>query len=238
MGTYLSISIDVARESGVVPTWASISTMQDQTGRIARIGEWVNSAHRDIQNAQNNWLWMVSEFSGALTAATQRYSAASLLSAGDAARFSDWVFMDRDEMFAFSIYLTSGGQSREQSLDYVPFQRFRRMYLWGSNATETGMPTVVSMDPQQQLVFYPIPNAAFTVRGMFQKSPQALSDDEDTPEMPAQFHDAIKFKALQHLGIFDEAGAQLPAWDKEYRRIYRQLMRHQLPPIEMPGPLA
>ncbi len=238
MGTYLTICQDVARESGVVPTWASISTMASQTGRIQRIGEWVNAAHRDIQIAQDQWLWMVEEFSGSITSGTQRYSAASILSAGDAARFSEWIFHDRDGLYAFSSYLTSDGQTKEQALRYEPFQRFRRAYLWGSNASDTGAPTVVSVDMDQQLVFYPTPDDSYTVRGMFYKSPQALSDDDDTPEMPAQFHDAIKYRALWHMGLFDEAGAQMPTWEREYRRIYRKLMSHQLPPVSMPGPLA
>lgn len=237
MGTYLSICKDVARESGVVPTWASISTMQDQTGRIQRIGEWVNTAHKDVQMAQE-WLWLVDDFSGALTASTQRYSATSILSAADAARFSKWDFYDRDQLPAFSIYLTSDGQSKEQHIQFVPWQRFRRAYMFGVNATETGQPSVVSVDPQQQLVFYPIPDAAYTVRGLFKKNAQTLTEDDDTPEMPADFHDIIMWKALGLLGLFDEAGAQMPGWEKEERKLYRRLMGHQLPEIKTAGPIA
>lgn len=238
MGTFLSICKDVARESGTVPTWASISTMQDQTGRIQRVGEWVNSAHNDIQRSQRDWLWLLGEFSGALTASTQTYTAASLLSAEDAARFSEWRMVDRDGIWAFSVYLTSAGQSTEQRIRYEPYQRFRQTYLFGSKATDTGMPQVVSVNPSQGLVFSPTPDAAYTVRGLFQKSPQTLSADADKPEMPAQFHDAIKFKALMHMAVFDEATDQSGSWEREYMRIKGELMDHQLPPFQMAGPLA
>lgn len=233
MSTFLELCQDTERESGTFPTL--LTTTASQTGRHLRAVNWVADAWQDIQKMRSDWLWMVDEWTGQTTASTQRYSAASF---SIDSRFSKWVLKDRDGYDALSAYKTSDGQSGEVSVEYVPWHEFRRRCLRGSGASQTGAPQLVSVDDAQQLVFYPIPDAAYTLNGLYAKSPQILSDDDDVPEMPAEFHPAIKWRALLYLGAFDEAGAQMGFWDQQLRRTIGELTAHQLPPVRRAGPLA
>lgn len=234
MSTYLEICQDVARESGTVPTIGQPSAIAGQTGRLLRITYWVRDAWFDIQKQRDDWQWLLDEWSGSLTSGTQRYTAASF----DLTRFSEWVFRDRQGMPALSAWLTSEGQSGEYDLEYIPWMEFRRKYLRGAAATKTGRPQVVSQDDARQLVFYPIPDAAYSVNGLYRKSPQTLAEDADTPECPAEFHAAIKWRALLYLGVYDEAPNQMGFWDQQLRRTLGELVKHQTPRIEKPRALA
>ncbi|RMD93747.1 MAG: hypothetical protein D6811_04310 [Alphaproteobacteria bacterium] len=235
MATYLQLCQDVARESGTVPTIGAPTTVSGQTGRLARIVTWVKDAWVDIQKQRPDWQWMLDEWSGTLTANTQRYSAASF---SIDSRFSRWVLTDRQGNSALSCYKTSDGQTGEYELTIVPWMAFRRNYLRGSAASRTGRPQAVAVDDQQQLVFYPIPDAGYTVNGFYHKSPQVLASDSDVPECPAEFHAAIKWRALLYLGAYDEAPDQMGFWNQQLMRTIGEMVRHQVPPIEAPGALA
>ena len=235
MSTFFQLYQDVARDSGTIPRWASLSTVNGATGREARVKQWVIDAWFDIQKQRTDWLWMMDEFTGLLTSGTQRYSAASF---SIDSRFSEWVFRDRQHMPALSAWLTSAGQAGEYDLEYLPWMEFRRRCLRGSAASRTGRPQLASQDDARQLVFYPTPDAAYTISGLYKKSPQTLADDDDVPECPAQFHSAIKWRALLYLGVYDEAPQQMGFWDQQLRRTLGELIQHQTPPIERPGALA
>lgn len=232
--TYLELCQEVARESGTVPTIGQPATITGQTGRLLRVTYWVRDAWSDIQKQRPDWQWMLDEWSGALTSSTQRYTAASF----SIDRFSEWVFRDRQGMPAMSAWLTSEGQTGEYDLEPLPWLEFRRRHMRGDAATKTGRPQVVSVDDARQLVFYPTPDAAYTVTGLYRKSPQTLAAESDTPECPAQFHAAIKWRALLYLGIYDEAPNQMGFWDQQLRRTLGELVDHQVPTIGKSKALA
>lgn len=235
MSTYLEICQDVARESGTVPTIGQPTTIAGQTGRLLRVTYWVRDAWADIQKQRSDWLWMMDEFTGSLTSGTQRYSAASF---SIDSRFSEWVFNDRENMPALSAWLTSAGQTGEYDLEYLPWMEFRRRCLRGDAASRSGRPQLVSQDDARQLVFYPKPDAAYTINGLYRKSPQTLADDDDVPECPSQFHAAIKWRALLYLGAYDEAPEQMGFWDQQLRRTLGELVQHQTPKVSRPGAFA
>lgn len=235
MATFLELVQDAAEESGTFPNIGDPETLSGATGRTLRMKNWVARAYRDIQRLERGWKWLVGEFSGATIASTQRYASTDL---SIASRFSQWIPFDGDEMRTFTAYKTADGQSTEGFLEFVEWMEFRRRYMVGSQADDTGAPDVFSIDADQKIVFYPIPDAAYTVRGLYRKAPQTLSDDADTPEMPAEFHDIIKWKALEYLGLYDEAADQLPGWRANYMDMLHELRRHQLPALRKPGPLA
>lgn len=235
MSTYLEICQDVARESGTVPTIGQPDTITGLSGRLLRIANWVNDAHKDIQRMYETWRWLNADFSGQTIASTQNYNAASM---GISSRFSRWVTRGQRERDTFSIYLTSEGQEREQFLEFIEWENFRFTVMVGGNATREGKPIYVSINDQRELVFYPTPDAAYTVRGRYYKAPQTLTVDADTPEMPEEFHDIIKWRALMLMGLFDEAFEQYAGWTQEYNRMLDQLTDSQLPRLMTPGPLA
>lgn len=234
MANFLTICNDVGRESGTFRDTA-LTTVVDQTGRNASLVQWVVQAYEEIQRSQENWRWLRTEFEGQLIADKRNYSAGDL-SIND--RFSHWIIVDDYMQPVLTSYKTSDGRAYEQHLRFVEYPMFRSMYDIAAQATQTGRPSVYSINGQNELVFYPTPDAGYTVRGLYYKAPQILAQNTDVPEMPQQFHRLIQWEALKLLGTFDEAFTQYPLWERSAVSLMGDLMQHQLPQIRMPGPLA
>jgi len=236
--TFLQLCQAIARDSGTIPNLPAPSTTASQTGRLLRVVNWTSEAYGDIQRKRKDWLWLRNEFSGNTIAATQRYAAAAM---GITDRFGHWVFeSDTGEWGkeSMSCYLTATGRSDETRLHFKPWREFRDIYLFGNNADDTGKPTYFTVDPQQKIVLWPIPDADYTVRGEYFKSPQILAVDGDIPEMPVAYHEAIKWQGLLLLGTFDEAAEQMQVWQAFLAAHYKGLIRDHTPRLEFSGPLA
>jgi hypothetical protein len=233
MATFLALAQDVARESGTVPGSGLPSTVVGQTGRLASIVGWTDRAWRMIQNHRSHWRWMRGEFAGNTVAATQRYSGADL----NATRFAVFSYSGDSDEESFSI-APAGNPDDEGGLTYLDWPAFHATRLRGANRTKQGQPINFTIDPQGELVLWPIPDAAYTVRGLYRKDVQSLTADADVPEMPARFHDLIVYRALLLLAANDEAVTQFPLWRIEYSKMMSELERDQLPIITLPGPIA
>lgn len=235
MSTYLQLCQDAARESGTVPNIGEPTTTTGASGRLLRITKWVTEAYNDIQRQRNTWRWLYEDFSGSLISGTREYNAASL---GITSRFSRWVSEGPRGRDLFTIYLPADGQDTEGFLQLKDYRDFRVTAGVGSNVSLEQKPVWITIDPKNQLQFYPTPDAAYTVRGVYYKGPQTLSSDADVPEMPEEFHQIIVWRALMLMGTYDEAFEQYPIWKTEFDRLMDQLTDNQLPRIELPGPLA
>lgn len=236
MPTYLEICQQVAYDSGTVPVLGDPTTVVGQTDeRLYGIVQWVAKAWTEIQISRPDWRWMRGEFSGSLSSGTQRYSATDL----SITRFGRWHTTKWENSELFSRYLTADGATTAQFLQFMPdWDRFYRNFMIGSHAATEGEPLYVTIDPSNQLVFWPTPDATYTVRGAYWKSPQTLEADDDTPEMPERFHGAINYRALLHLTTFDEAPGQYVQFRENMREIIESLIVDQTPDIELGGALA
>jgi len=235
MSTFVELCQEVAKDSGTISNLGQPATVTGQIGRLSRIVDWTKDAYNDIQRRNENWRWMQSDFTGQTIAGTRNYNAASM---SISERFASWVFRDFWDMEKFSLYLTADGPAEEGYLRYVDYEDFRRHYLYGNYSLREGKPTVVSINNADELVFYPKPDDIYTVRGQYRKSEQILTLDADVPEMPSEYHQAIKWRALILLGTYDEAMEQAPIWQKNYLDIIARLVDNQLPRITTGGPLA
>lgn len=235
MTSFLDICNDVARESGTFPDDPALSATASQTGREKQLTEWVKEAYETIQRSQPSWRWLHADFSGSLLSGTRNYAASAL---GISERFSHWVLWDEGDNSLTTIYKDSEGQNYESHITYVDYGTFRRVYGTGTHASATGKPTVFSVNYSDEMVFYPTPDAGYTVRGVYYKSPQLLSGDATEPEMPEGYHRLIKYGALVLLGTFDEVTVQSPAWRMAYATILSELQYNQLPRMWHPGALA
>lgn len=235
MTSFLDLCNDVARESGTFPDDPAISATAGQTGREKQLTEWVKESYEAIQRSQPSWRWLHADFSGSLLSGTRAYAADAL---GIDTRFSHWVLRDEDDYRLTTIYKTSEGQDYESHLTHVGYGEFRRIYGTGTHASATGKPTIFSVNYNNEMVFYPTPDAAYTVRGVYYKEPQILSGDATEPEMPAAYHKLIKYGALILIGTFDEVTVQSPAWRMTYATIMSELQYNQLPRLRHPGALA
>lgn len=237
---YLELVQRVGRNSGATPI--TIAAVAGQTGRAAKIVEWTDDAYRQIQVAHRHWRWLQSEFQGALAAATQRYAynAAGFIDVGTnaaIARFSRWSTKGDETDIGFSIYRTATGVSDEGLLHFLDWETFYSTQLRGT-PTAPAKPQYFSVTPDDKLIFSPVPDAIYTVRGPYRKSAQALVADATIPEMPVDFHDLIVDVALIMLGTHDEAAPQIPLWRLQKISKFITLEREQLPEVRFGRALA
>lgn len=231
MTTFLALCQATGKESGTVSGDGLPASVTGQTGRLAKVIGWVQQGWRDIQNERDGWRWMQGEFSGETVSSVQRYSASDM----GIDRFGQWRCMGEPEENRLSCYLTATGRTDERIMEFWNWDEFYPRFLFGVQSERTGRPTYWTIAPDDKLVFSPIPDAAYTVRGMYRKGVQELSGNTDEPEMPTRFHDLIKWKALIHLANADESMNQNPLWRIEYQRLMSDLIRDQLPRVRFGG---
>lgn len=227
MATFLELCQKVAQLSGTV-TGTQPTTVADQTGRLAKIVVWTAQAWRDIQNEKSGWRWMRAEWEDkALTSGAPRYTAASF---SIDSRFAEWIVDSEHEREIVTIYDNTIGVSDESPLGLIPWNLWRRKY--GRGEQDESRPTEYAISPANEICFGPVPNSSdYRVSGEYRKSPQALEDDADEPEMPERFHDLIVWRALVLLGQHDEGEFALATAERNYMTLLDDLMRDQLPPL-------
>lgn len=236
MATFLALCQAVARESGTFPNVdTDPQTTVSQEGRLLRLVYWVNDAWGEIQREQRLWRWMQAEAIGDMVAGANGYNGSAL---GVSARFGEWLpFADGTDC-QVSRWDPEIGRSDEGFLPFVDWMQFRQVYLSGANAEKTGKPAVCSLSPNGELTVFPKPDKAYKLRCPYRKSAQQLAGDGDVPEMPGDFHDAIKWKGLVYLGMFDEATEQKAEWQSKYGRVMGHLRSSQLPSVSFGASLA
>lgn len=237
--TNLELCQALASEAGASGSAAAITTVVGQTGQALRIVNWIKRSHTEIQRRHDNWRWMRSRFTVNTVASDGEYAYSdctdSRLSA-TITRFGRWIPFDDGGAANLKIYLTSGGVSGERWLVNIPWDYFQSVYRRGPQ--NDGPPVHVSIDPQDNLVLGPKPDAVYTVSGEYQMSAKIFSADSDTPEFPSDFHDLVFYRAMEKAGRFSAAGEVLARGQVEGARLMRQLENDQLPNITVGEPLA
>lgn len=223
MSTFLELGQGVAREAGAVAD-ALPTSMVGQTGRPLSIVECTKGAWLRVQNLHASWRWMRTEFpsTAVTTSGSARYTAAS------------WNITDHAEWLAeqhlVTIYNSATGVSDEGEIAYVPWERFRPVYLRGTQTNNR--PGHWSISPANEFVFGPAPDDTYRVNGEYRKTAQILSANLDEPECPARFHDVIKWLAVVMYSEFDEVDPLfLQRAQLKYSEFLGNLERDQLPQI-------
>jgi len=226
--TFLQLCRQVARDSGVI-SGVKPSTTVGQTDQLLQLVEWVKDAWVTIQSDQL-WPWMRTEFSEVTIANTASYTAAGW----GLTDHSDWV----TDLESVTMYLTATGVSDEGFLQAIPYATYRKRYLMGTQTA--GRPVEYAISPTGVFYVGPKPDAVYTIRGEYFKTPQVFSADADAPTgLPEEFVKVITYRALLQFGEYDEAGPAMAAAEKNYRDIMGRMYRKMLPALAMGGrPLA
>ena len=231
MATYLELCQKVARESGTI-SGTQPTSVTSQNGRLLLIVQQVAESWREIQASRNAWQFLFKTWQGNLLIGTGCYTPASF-NLTDHAR---WV-TDGQVTEAMSLYDPAIGVSDEAALYETDWWLWRRTYDRGSQ--EQARPSVYAVSAANELCFGRLPDKAYTVRGAYYRTPQALSDNADTPLCPERYHDVIAWHARMKLGGYDEAEWPTSRAQQQYRAIMQDLDRDQLPAMaNHTGPLA
>lgn len=224
--TYLELCQELMREAGIS---GSIGSVTGQIGELGRVVNWIAKAHRYIQNKHSDWEFLRRDLSFPALVDEARYSAESAA----VTDFGDWRFAGR-----WRTYATEQGVIDEQALIFTPYDRFRDTYLFSANQLMPGRPQLVTQAPDQSLILWPKPDAAYTIVGEQYRSPLILARDDDVPLFPARFHDAIVYRALMFYGEYEGDGNTFNTGQAECNRYLQMLESEYLPEWENQGSMA
>lgn len=225
--TYLQLCQDTARDSGTVTGTKPVSVL-NQTGRELKVVNFVREAWVQIQNERNDWRWMRKEFSGALIAEAPAYTYASF----SITDFGSWV-----EEKDLIINLPAIGRADDSKVAWLPFEDWKAQYDFGGQTSNR--PQHWTVRPYDgALLLGPTPAVIYNIRGPYRRATQEMTADADTPDMPAQFHNGVKWKALVLLNSGDEAALPV-AYCQDQLTIYTdKLEKAQLDGIDVGATLA
>lgn len=227
MATFLSLVQALARESGTLSP-SLITAVTGQTNRAEKMVYWVQQAWRNIQNRRSDWGWMQTTFSAPITQGQAEYTPTAL---GIGSRFGTWLTDDSAWMQPISLYDPDIGVTDEGPLTQIEYLDWYHRY--GRGYHDQGRPSFYSISPGKALVLGPTPDQAYTLNGIYSKSPQELATNSDVPEMPERYHDLIWMEALRLLLMRDEAYRE-SAWpEADYARMLSDLEREYLPEITL-----
>lgn len=235
---YLAIA-QMARKEAKISGSGTPTTVVGQAGQLLSVCDWVASAWKDIQRRHANWKWMRVGFTLPTVNNVDYYAytaATDVLTAAPIARFSRWWW--DDPIDSLLCYLQSGGVAGQYRLIPISWARFKQKYRFGVQQSTTGQPIEVSVDDQMNLVLGPKPNGVYVVSGYFQRGVQTLAVDADTPDMPADYHDLIAYRAIEKYGASEVAPEVFARAQLEGGRVMRALELNQWPGFSMGGPLA
>ena len=187
----------------------------------------IDAAYEQLQNMKPNWHFLRFDFSFPTISSTQSYT---LTDAG-LAEHKTWK---RD---SFRCYLTATGTTDEQRMTFLPWEHFRDSYLYSANRNVTGRPIWFTIKPDKSVVFYPTPNASYTVVGEYWKRAQALTADATVPLMPAEFHLILVWMACMRHGRRQSAPEIYGLGLDGFNELFGPLKTTQLPPIGLAGPM-
>jgi len=230
MSTYLQICQDVARECGIAggaDASPKPTAVTSQIGELNRVVNWVADAYTELQNARK-WRWLRKKFTLNTVDGTDNYAFGSCTDVSTASaitRFDSWRLNDRRN--PPKIYLSSAGVGGETFLDWTIWDNFEYLYKTGSLQSQTSRPFHITFNPDDEIVLGITPNDVYVVTGTYYRSPQILAADGDIPEMPAQFHDLIKYQAMEWYGLFESAPEVISRAQKGIKRLNSQLNKNQ-----------
>ena len=237
MSTYLQLCQNTARECGVAQGGTYPTAVTSQVGILNKITYWVKDSWLEIQGRPVDWRWMRVGFTLDTTASDGVYAygdVTDILTTAAIARFSRWRVNDPDD--PAKCFLTSSGVGTQYWLSYLDWDYFKAIYRIGTQ-TE-GPPAHISVDPQNNLVLGPVPDAIYTITGDYQRGFQELAADGDTPDMPAQWQNLIVYEAMMKYGM-DQASPEITTRGLNYsNKTMRQLEANQGELMTMPVPLA
>ncbi|WP_420411606.1 hypothetical protein [Roseibium sp.] len=230
---YLQLCRRTAHESG---TSSFPGTVSGLNGRPLDIANWVQQAWIDIQNDRAEWLWLEDRFEGTLLAGISTYEASDF----GLTRFREWKpGKDPETGIAnFTVQGANEDRAQEAPIYDMTWGRFWRTYDRGANAGRTEKPLVYTVDTQERLRFWPVPDGSYTVRGLCRRSAQRLTASDDVPEVHEDHHMIIVWKALLLLAAHDESIDQPQFWHTNYTNMLGDLQRVELPRIKVAGPLV
>lgn len=207
---YLDLCRRVREDSGV--SGNGPASVVGQTGIMQRIVNWVSKANDEIQIYHDDWLFLNYFTTQSLTAQTAEYPLA------------DW---SGPRLRTLKAVFVAGNP-----IKVVPYHEWlNNAHIYASG--QTGTPTNVTLTPDQNLIFFPTPNADAPVTIVAFKLPTQLLLNGDESVIPPQYHEAIVARALMFYADYEEDPYRYSRASQEYENWLRTMTEDQLPPVKV-----
>ncbi len=244
--TFLQLVQAFVREADLGPPGRP-TTVINQSGELSQSVHWVREAWIELQS-RHEWRWMRRTYALDLVEGQEIYtiedahdvgyiSNAQLITLDLSTRprisesFGTWYSGPYDLVTLLPRHLNSGRQ-----LTALPWEEFRSTRELATNVT--GDPTNYSVDPIEQLHFYPSPDGDdYRVFGEYKIDAQSLERDDDVPSLPRRFHQLIVYTALTMYGQQQNSPEIVEYGRTRENKLTRQLEQDQLPATQVAGPL-
>jgi len=221
--TFLQLCQRLRAEAGI--SGSGPSTVIGQTGELGRIVSWILSAYEEIQNLHSTWRFLQTDFSFSTTDTVQNYTKSDL-------SLTDLGSWKTDDVRIYSAV------TDETYLTYFPWNKFKELYLYGSQRTQTERPTIFSIKYDDSISLWAIPDDTYTVNGEYFKTAQTMTVDADEPLIPSAYQLAIVWKGLMLYGAYNSVPDAYSHGQNEFRGILRKLEFSQLDRMTWGDPLV
>lgn len=219
--TFLELCREVISDTGLAggdPT--QLESVLDQEGDLARVVIWVRNGCLQVDNLWKDWnyLWFEHVISAAANG-LETGSQVPTMPAGLAVR--QW---DRA-----AFYLDYGSDT-PLPLKYLDWRAFRERFR---STPQTGTPGTITVRPDNTLMVESIADGDYAFRGEGWKRPTVLTNDDDEPDMPEDYHRIIVCRAKISYADKEDVPEILEGAQAEYTDILDKLQSDQLDSFQM-----
>jgi hypothetical protein len=200
----------------------------NQTYESGRLVNWIDDAYRHVQTLFTNWQFLRRNFTFHTLPHIQTYDKVTI----PLPELSLWI------PDTLKVYKTAAGVGTEIELQYWNWDDFRRIYLYGANQLVENMPVYFTIKPDKSLMFWPTPEADYTISGEYYMRAQKMLDDDDEPVFAEEYQLIIVWWALQLYAGFANASEKYATGKEQYGIILQKLTLDQLPEVKLAGPLV
>lgn len=156
------------------------------TDTVTHQNQLINSVYRRV-SAMHQWPWLEVTKSFIATAGTTTYT------------FTSLTVTDFQHAQSLRVYDPVTGE-QVGSQTYLRPQDFYEKQA--DTLTASGTPEVWTVDEANaQIVLWPIPDLAYSIKFKYVKRPPELSGDSDTPLMDSEYHDILVWGAVKDLAF-------------------------------------
>lgn len=231
MSTYLALAQTLRRKCRVAGSGPS--SVSNQSEEYSRLLDFIQESWMQIQNLRSDWLFMRASATCATVQGQTSYGAVDF----GLADLGYWA-LDERAGDTFRNYVTATGLTSEVFMGIMDYDAWRDLYLYGANRTTYTRPMVVARTPDNKIACGPITAAGYTLVGDYYRVPSRMVLATDTPALPAQFHDAIIYKAMMLYGSSEAAPEVYDDGSLSFREIMKQVVATQARPPRLAGALC
>ena len=223
---FLQLAQRVYLEGGIS---GMITTTQNQVGEAQRVVGWVQAAYQELCTEDPTRWWFLRE---------RRSVQLPALGQGEYTPAE----MGIDDLYTYDTNTFRVAADPSLADETYVFGRrwpeFRDYWRFSSRRETIARPLDVSVTPNKNLAFGPLPDRQYYVQFEYVKKAPDLVKDDDVPLVPPEYHMAIVWLALSHYGMFEAAPEVVLRAENKYNEMVTRMFVTQTDEIAVGGALC